>query len=125
MDAVRFLKEKDRMCEYYEYCEGCPLADGIEIPSIYCTCPEEEPEEIVTTIEKWSNAHPIRTNADYVAEKLREIGYTVDIEELRVKCPPHESSWYANCKNIKPCGSKLCKTCTTWWDEEYTGDERK
>ena len=69
MDAVRFLKEKDRMCEYYEYCEGCPLADGIETP-LYCTCPEEEPEKTVAIIEKWSNTHPIQTNVDYVTEKL-------------------------------------------------------
>lgn len=123
MDAIRFLKEKERMCEYYEYCEGCPLADGIETPSLYCTCPEEEPEEMVAIIEKWSAEHPIRTNAVYVAEKLREIGYTVDIEELKRKCPPHENGWFT--KIVKPCGSKLCKTCKSWWDEEYKGDERK
>lgn len=45
MDAIRFLKEKERMCEYYEYCDGCPLADGIQAPSIYCTDPEEDPEK--------------------------------------------------------------------------------
>lgn len=121
MDAIRFLKEKERMCEYYEYCEGCPLADGIETPSIYCTCSEEEPEETVAIIEKWSTEHPIRTNADYVAEKLREIGYTVDIEELREKCPPHESGWFTSYKDIKPCENLPCETCKAWWDEEHMG----
>ena len=42
-----------------------------------------------------------------------------------MKCPPHESGWFASCEDIKSCGNTLCETCRTWWDEEYIGDERK
>lgn len=128
MDAIRFLKEKERMCNSYKECDECPMKqrhDSNYYNFTYCEYPEAFPEETVAIIEKWSAEHPIQTNADYVAEKLREIGYTVDIEELRMKCPPHESGWYANYKNVKQCGSKPCKTCKVWWDEKYMGDERK
>lgn len=27
MDALEFLKERKRMCDYYSHCKGCPL-DG-------------------------------------------------------------------------------------------------
>ena len=27
MDALEFLKERKRMCNYYSHCKGCPL-DG-------------------------------------------------------------------------------------------------
>ena len=126
MDAIRFLEEKVRMCSSYDGCDGCPLNqihDNDYRNLTYCEYPEAFPEEAIAIVEKWSVEHPVRTNADYVAEKLREIGYTVDIDELRLKCPPHESGWYASYKNEKTCGRKpygrrLCETCKVWWDEE-------
>ena len=121
MDAIRFLEEKMRMCSSYDGCDGCPLNksyDNDYCDFTYCEHPEASPKEVIAIVEKWSAEHPVRTNAVYVAEKLREIGYTVDIEELRVKCPPHESGWYTNHKNTKPCGEIPCDGCRRWWDEE-------
>lgn len=122
VDAIKYMKEKERMCSSYDGCDGCQLNqihDNDYCNPTYCEYPEAFPEEAIAIVEKWSAEHPIRTNAIYVAEKLREIGYTVDIEELRVKCPPHESGWYASYKNTKPCGSKPCETCKAWWDERW------
>ena len=117
MDAVRYLKESERMCDYCEDCKGCEIKERVGERNGCIDFESVDPEAGVEIVEKWSKAHPVRTNADYAAEKPREIGYTVDIDELRIKCPPHESGWYASYKNIKPCGSKPCKTCKAWWYE--------
>jgi len=123
MDAVRYLKESERMCACCEGCEGCEIKERVGQGNSCIDFKSANPESAVAIVEKWSAEHPIRTNAIYVAEKLREIGYTVDIEELRLKCPPHESDWYASYKNEKTCGRKPygrrpCVTCKAWWDEE-------
>ena len=123
MDAVRYLKESERMCACCEDCQGCEIKERVGQEDSCIDFESANPESAVAIVEKWSAEHPIRTNAVYVAEKLREIGYTVDIEELRLKCPPHESDWYASYKNEKTCGRKPygrrpCVTCKAWWDEE-------
>lgn len=118
MDAVMYLKELERMCDSCEDCEGCGIKERVGWKKACIGFDNKNPETAVAIVEKWSNAHPIRTNAVYVAEKLRELGYTVDIDELRVKCPPHESGWYTSHKNTKPCGTMPCDECRRWWDKE-------
>lgn len=64
MDAVEFLKEKERMCRSYncESCVKCPCEDinnGFDM-----TCEDlaiEKPEAFVAIIEKWSAKHPVKT----------------------------------------------------------------
>lgn len=64
MDAVEFLKEKERMCRSYncESCVKCPCEDINN--GFYMTCEDLEiknPEEFVAIIEKWSVEHPVKT----------------------------------------------------------------
>lgn len=60
MDAVEFIKERDRMCRFYHHagdCYQCPAKD--------CECSVLEgmvdDDNIVTIVEEWSAAHPIKT----------------------------------------------------------------
>ena len=58
MDAVKFLKEKNRMCESYQSCSaGCPLTEkcGNDFCDDYC---KEDPSGAVAVVEKWSSEHP-------------------------------------------------------------------
>ena len=51
MDAVEFLKKQHEICEYYLFCESCPLnANGCVNGMQF--------EEIVKTVENW---HPYKT----------------------------------------------------------------
>jgi len=50
MDAVKFLKEKTRLCNSVSDCAVCPL-------NVHCT-PFGDPEKAVATIEEWSKANP-------------------------------------------------------------------
>jgi len=110
MEAVKFLKERERMCMTlnrtgYESCEGCELDDVDCMKYILAY-----PEKAVSMVEKWSNDNPLITNRT----KLEEVfGKLCDIRKS-VKC----SAWNSNnCyifrENLLPC--MVCP----WWDEPY------
>lgn len=70
MDAVEFLKEKNRMCNSFDDC--CKDKEShtffcelhIKLNETRETCAEyikNHPEEAVVIVEKWSKAHPRKT----------------------------------------------------------------
>lgn len=67
MDALKFMKESRRMCDYYPRCFECPGADE---PN--CNIEEmsnEELEKFVNIVEQWSKEHPKRTRLQDFLEK--------------------------------------------------------
>ena len=66
MDAVEFLKEKDRMCKFYGgKCEGCPFEENEQgIHHVLCAFKLDmwEPEDYVGCVNDWSIEHPVLTN---------------------------------------------------------------
>lgn len=62
MDAVEFLKERERMCKKTDFCVNCPAYrenNGYDV-----ACDEfmnEYPKEYVSCVEKWSAEHPVKT----------------------------------------------------------------
>lgn len=67
MDALKFMKERMRMCDYYSRCFECPRADepncNIEEMS------DEELEKFVNTVKQWSKEHPPKTRLQDFMEK--------------------------------------------------------
>lgn len=70
MEAFDFLKEAQRMCKSYPYCEGCPLknfACGL------VRCLEKHTDAdmrcVTKVVEQWSKEHHIITNR----MKIREV----------------------------------------------------
>lgn len=68
MDAVKFIKERDRMCRFYYHagdCYQCPAKD--------CECSALEgmvdDDNIVTIVEEWSAAHPCKTRQKELLEQ--------------------------------------------------------
>lgn len=58
MDAVKFLKEKRRLCVNNACDEGCcPLFEY----KCCCDVSTDHYEEIVDAVEKWSKEHPAKT----------------------------------------------------------------
>lgn len=61
MDAVRFFKEKERMCDSFNsYCDGCEIERqrcGIGC-GVYI---KKYPERAVDIVEEWSAKHPLET----------------------------------------------------------------
>ena len=66
MDAVTYIKEYKRMCEYFDSkenparaCEGCPLEwlpNGCHMIEI-----ADNAEKCVAAVEQWSKEHPVKT----------------------------------------------------------------
>lgn len=63
MDAVKFLKEKKRMCDSYSACtKACLLRKPMDENGVTCLgyC-FAHPEDAVAIVEKWSAEHPVKT----------------------------------------------------------------
>lgn len=57
MDAVEFLKERTRMCNFYmSRCMNCP---GNKVA--YCATLCVAAIELVPIVEQWSKEHPVKT----------------------------------------------------------------
>ncbi len=60
MDAVKYLEERDRMCDIYFDCADCPMGIKVDKHGLtdgYCGCREFEiinPQKAVKAVEKWS-----------------------------------------------------------------------
>lgn len=70
MDAVKFLKEKGRMCNSAKSCIECPLSRSVNKHDISCVkfC-KYYPEEAVAIVKKWSVEHPVKTRMTDFLEK--------------------------------------------------------
>lgn len=56
MDAVEFIKERNRMCKSFGgSCNGCPADENI------CCDTFEWNEKMVAIVEEWSMVHPLET----------------------------------------------------------------
>lgn len=89
MDALEFLRERERMCDSYKDCDDCPLAgDKCIIGSVS----DEDRKEIVTAIEQWSKEHPRKTRQDVFLEQYPEAW--VDEDGCLRICPNGISPWH-------------------------------
>ena len=58
MDAVEYVKQRDRMCDYYVNCGDCPAGNYEG-----CSCLNEIPN-LVPIVEQWVKEHPVKTRQD-------------------------------------------------------------
>ena len=71
MDAVEYVKQRDRMCDYYVNCGDCPAGDyGV------CSSLNGIPK-MVPIVEKWAKEHPVKTRMSEFLKQWpnAEIGY--------------------------------------------------
>ena len=55
MDAGEYVKQRERMCDYYVDCGDCPVGD-------YQVCESlNEIPKMVPIVEKWAKEHPVKT----------------------------------------------------------------
>lgn len=72
MDAVKFIKTKNRLCKIYAgpcTCKGCPIEETKLGKGMLCyEFINKYPEESVDIIDEWCDEHPIVTNLDKFVE---------------------------------------------------------
>ncbi len=101
MEAIKFLREAQRMCNEYACYNGCPIYGDEEcvFSEITAQSPERL-EDIVATVEAWIETHPIKTNA----QKLKEM--------------------FGN-KAIYAISSPNVQALKDWLDEPYKGPKNE
>ncbi len=55
MDAVEYVKQRERMCDYYIDCDDCPAGYYEGCSSL------DRISELVPIVEQWSKEHPVKT----------------------------------------------------------------
>ena len=105
MEAVKFLKEKQRMCKSVTYsCVGCPLYKLKEHETIGCTTIlQDYPEEAVELVEWWAQVHPVKTYAQDFFEKFPNTAK--DCNGLPLLCKRHVY------------GGECTYNCSACWNE--------
>ena len=116
MDAVKYLKEKQRMCEKYIDCLDCPLDEVKSKHHITCVMTEKtHSEEAVEIVEKWSAENPEKTILQDFLEKYPNAKSGVII---RNTCP--DDLGYEEEGN--KCSTRRYKTeCEECWNRPLEG----
>lgn len=55
MDAVEYVKQRGRMCDYYVNCGDCPAGNYEGCASL------NEIPNLVPIVEQWAKEHPVKT----------------------------------------------------------------
>lgn len=116
MDAVKFIKERDRMCRFYHHagdCYQCPAKD--------CECSALEgmvdDDNIVTIVEEWSAAHPRKTRQSVFLEQYPEAERTKG--GVLAICPNAISPVYKHEKGRCKSPYAECDNCRAkFWGQE-------
>lgn len=104
MDALEFVRERNRMCKSFGVeCENCPANKDSRCIDINLD------EEIVPIVEKWSKENPRKTRLDVFLEQHPE--EKLNVREVLDLCPITSATYEygsGHCKNPdKSCG--LCR----------------
>lgn len=105
MDAVKFLKEKKRMCDSFgESCTGCMIHINRHELRCFHFC-EKYPEQAVATVEKWAAEHPQETR---LTQFLKYYPNAV----LNKDGTPHEiCALNLGIREFKGCLTESCVDC--------------
>lgn len=106
MDTIEFIKERNRMCDFYKCCkiEGCPAEN------LSCGSLEEiaiQGFKLIGDVEQWSREHPQKTMLQDFLEKFPNaiLGETTKLPNF---CPIHLGYEKSN-SNV--CDKYTCFEC--------------
>ena len=108
MDAIQFIKEKERMCKDCGSCILCPawLDDWCAVGLRSGVSPEQQ----INIVKEWAEQHPRKTRQDVFLEQYPEA--ETDLNGLLAVCPApifrshrHDgggcSDFYKNCAECR------------------------
>mgnify|MGYP007099692802 FL=1 len=111
MDAVEFIKERNRMCESFDDdcdCSNCPAYRN------NCCNTFEWQEELVAIVEKWSIEHPRKTRQDAFLKQWPNVKWskTEPIIDIR-PCIIDQTV-----RTEYPCSKDCDDCCREFWLQE-------
>lgn len=114
MDAVKFIEERNRMCESFGAgCKGCPAYNGPRC--MVGSASTLDAKEQVAIVEEWSAAHPRKTRQSVFLEQWPEA--EIDKCGRLMLCPKLIS---ADCRDrYGNCSNRICSDCRReFWMQE-------
>lgn len=81
MDAMEFIRERNRMCKHFRGCNQCP-ANGVICGTIGEV---NDAERLVQIVEEWAKEHPRKTRQSVLLEQWPEA--RVDKDGVLRVCP--------------------------------------
>lgn len=104
MDAIKFLKEKNRMTKKCSiHCADCPLCSEKNTTGLACgDLQRENPEITVDIVEKWAKEHPQETRFTYFLKCFPNAILLEDGVPLRV-CPHFLGICKDKCSSMRNC----------------------
>ena len=118
MDAIKFIKEKVRMCDSFaaqgQKCTGCPLAafDGCDLDDLV---DQDRVEEAVELVQEWSAAHPLKTRQDVFLEQYPNS--RIDTRDVLRVCPADTYGNQVCPKNGENIRMLCCDCRRKFWSE--------
>ena len=71
MDAIKFIKEANKMCNSHDFCNGCPAFDSLG-PCKILHSNNYSAEEKLSIVEEWAKKHPSKTRQSVFLEQYPE-----------------------------------------------------
>lgn len=101
MDAVKFLREKNRMCSMYK--------TGITLDR------EMTEEELVSIVEKWSDEHPTKTRQSEFLKMYPNADLDINGALLIMPCDI-DKKYNRDPSGYKICDRNNCNSCRSeYW----------
>lgn len=110
MDAVKFIEERNRMCEFYYDRKGCCTG---ECPAYDIQCNDLEDlsanaKELVSIVEEWSDKHPRKTRQSEFLKQWPNARIDKSTGVLTI-CPAELTK---ECRDDRDaCGAYSIETC--------------
>lgn len=116
MDALEFVREKNRMCKSFGYGEGCMSCPVYKEGSNRCMATLWK-EEIIPIVEKWSKENPRKTRQDVFLEQYPDT--IIDSYGVLGFCPTSISATHRDSNGACKNPERLCRECRKeFWSQE-------
>ena len=115
MDAVKFIKERNRMCKTNVSCFGCPAHTlGASNSCKFAMENWTSPEQQINLVKEWAADHPRKTRQSVFLELHPNARVTADGTVGIWPCDVAK-----NMQNVIYCNSLSCIDCRReFWTEE-------
>ena len=104
MDAVEYVKQRERMCDYYVNCGDCPAGNYEGCASL------DEIPNLVPIVEQWAKEHSVKTR---MSEFLKQCPYAkISDDGLPAISPCQLNVLFIHGKAQKDCEDRgVCNKC--------------
>lgn len=96
MDAIEFIKERQRLCQTYVDCFKCPAYNSNTGGCNFNTASGYEATEQIRLLEGWSAAHPCKTRQDVFLEQYPDVSLSYGIINIK-PCQIVRNHTYGEC----------------------------